>query len=101
MVVVLPAPVSPRNPKIVPGAIVSERSQTASMSPYDLLRRSRRMAGSLMTFCAIQEGAWHKRLYILATAALWDRCAFFKMEMKSREGFRLQAVQKPMRVLSL
>src|SRR2546430_1809188 len=48
MVVVLPAPFAPRKPKIVPGAIVNDRSQTASVSPYDLLRRSRRMAGSLI-----------------------------------------------------
>src|SRR4051794_28832861 len=75
MVVVLPAPFAPRKPKIVPGAIVNDRSQTASVSPNDLLRRSRRMAGSLMNLNCRGDrrgdhlrqgkGAWHKRLYIL------------------------------------
>src|SRR5207237_8049746 len=37
----------------------------------------------------------------VATAALWDRCDFFKMEKKTREVMPFRAVQKSMRVFSL
>ncbi len=38
MVVVLPAPFGPRNPVILPGSTVNDRSSTAIVSPYRLLR---------------------------------------------------------------
>jgi hypothetical protein len=38
---------------------------------------------------------------IVATEALWDRCAFFKMEKKSGEASRFAAVQNTMRFFSL
>src|SRR4030095_615901 len=45
MVVVLPAPLGPRKPKMVPGAIVSERSCTAWTSPKLLLKPSSTITG--------------------------------------------------------
>ena len=38
MVVVLPAPFGPRNPRIWPGTAVNDTSCTATRSPYRLLR---------------------------------------------------------------
>src|SRR2546421_2168052 len=89
MVVVLPAPFAPRKPKIVPGAILKERSRTASVSPNDLLRRSRRMAGSLMDRIK-GRGACVERL----------TNRHFKMEKKTGEAMSFHAVQKFMRFFS-
>src|SRR6478672_6970670 len=81
IVVVLPAPFAPRKPKIVPGAIVNDRSQTASVSPYDLLRRSRRMAGSLMENNLVGRDAVEpfvaRRQFVAArqSLALPERCS--------------------------
>src|SRR2546423_26967 len=90
MVVVLPAPFAPRKPKTVPGAILRERSCTASVSPNDLLRRSRRMAGSLMDRIKCR-GACVERL----------TNRHFKMEKKTGEAMSFRAVQKLMRFFSL
>src|SRR6266566_2696989 len=49
MVVVLPAPLGPRKPKMVPGAIVSERSWTAWTSPKLLPRWLSTIAGSVIS----------------------------------------------------
>src|SRR4030095_13602724 len=49
MVVVLPAPLGPRKPKMVPGRIVSERSCTAWTSPKLLLKRSSTITGSFIS----------------------------------------------------
>src|SRR2546430_12981521 len=89
MVVVLPAPFAPRKPKIVPGAIVRERSCTASVSPNDLLRRSRRMAGSLMDRIKCR-GACVERL----------TNRHFKMEKKNGEAMAFHAAPKFIRVIS-
>src|SRR2546423_4121265 len=90
MVVVLPAPFAPRKPKIVPGAILKERSRTASVAPTDLLRRSRRMAGSLMEKIKCR-GACVERL----------TNRHLKMKKKTGEAMSFHAVQGFMRIFSL
>src|SRR5438477_8694020 len=95
IVVVLPAPFAPRKPKMVPGAIVSERSQTASVSPYDLLRRSRRMAGSLIGIKADAIAC----LYIGCNRSTMGQ--LLQMEKKTGEALGFATVQKTMRLLSL
>ena len=48
MVVVFPAPLGPRNPKLVPRGILSDRSSTAIFWPYSLLTPSNWIAQSLV-----------------------------------------------------
>src|ERR1044071_7561819 len=86
IVVVFPAPFAPRNPKMLPGAISSERSSTARVSRYDLLRRSRKMAGSVIEM--------EKPLHY------GNRCDIFKMEKKSPEATRSHPVSPSMRIFS-
>src|ERR1044071_9221166 len=69
------------------------------------------MAGSLMAFQNVGRAfvprsiAAQRRLphwtASVATEALWDRCAFFKMEKKSGEASRFAAVQNTMRFFTL
>src|SRR3712207_6062556 len=47
MVVLLPAPLGPRNPKTSPGGTVNDTPRTASTSPYDLTRSTTSMAGAV------------------------------------------------------
>src|SRR5207244_4354518 len=90
IVVVFPAPFAPRNPKIVPGAISRERFSTACVSRYDLLRRSRKMAGSDMEV----------RKVALQPLHYGNRCDIFKMEKKTAEATRPSPVSPYMRKLS-
>src|SRR6266446_4529713 len=61
------------------------------MSPYDLLRRSTKMAGSVM-----EVGAH----YSLQPLHYGNRCDIFKMEKKTPEAIRLNSVSKSVRIFS-
>src|SRR5439155_18207764 len=49
MVVVFPAPLGPRKPRICPSAAVNETSRIAARSPYRLLRFATSIIGSIST----------------------------------------------------